>query len=181
MKQAVVFLVFALTAFGAEEAHGDAGILTSKWIHFGLLLVLVVLLWRKFASPAIQARSVQINGELVEARRQKAESDSRVAAIESRLGNLETEIAAFRAESQKMIEAEGAKIRRETTDLTARVFVRGESEIASLTKAATAEVKAEAARQALRLAEQRIAHGVTPEVHSALINGFFDDLRKARV
>ena len=41
-------------------------------------------------------------------------------------------------------------------------------------------IKAEAARLALQLAEQKIAAGITPETHSSLVSAFTKDLDKVR-
>lgn len=171
----------ATAVLAAEEGHGAQPDLTmSKWVHFGLLAIGIAVLWAKVASPAIKARGEQIRKDLDDARKLKAESDARVADIEKRLGNLSGEIETFRVESRKLLAIEAEKIRIETANLLSRVQAQSEHEITSLTKAALYEVKAEAARLAVELAEKRIASGISPEVHAGLVSGFVSDLKEVR-
>lgn len=180
MRLATLFLAVAMAAFAAEESHHGAApdLTVSKWVHFGILAIGIGVLWVKFASPAIKERGAEIRKELDQAKKLKAESEARVAAIEKQLGNLSGEIEAFRTESKKMLASEAAKIRTESEQLLTRVKSQTENEIASLTKAASAEVKAEAARLALQLAEQKLAAGLPAETHASLVKNFVEDLKK---
>lgn len=182
MRLATLFLVASLSIFAADDASHDAheDLTVSKWVHTGILAAGLGFLWMKVGAPAIKARGEGIRRELEEARKLKADSDVRVAQIQQRLGNLSGEIDGFRDESKRLLAAETAKLRTETEKLLARVQSQAENEIASLTKAARLEVKAEAARLALQLAEQKIAAGIPAETHASLVQDFVDDLRKVQ-
>lgn len=171
----------SLAARAAEASPGGGDDHTVlKWVYSGILVAGVVFAWRKLATPAIRARGESIRKELESARKMKAEADARVAEIESKLANLPAEIEAFRAEAQRLIEAEGQKVFEETAAQTARLRQRTEQEIETLAKGAIAAVRAEAARQAVELARQRIAQGLPAETHRALVEGFLRDLGQSR-
>jgi F-type H+-transporting ATPase subunit b len=177
------FLAFSISALAlfAEEAHGAQDLGASKWIHFAVLAALLVYGWFQLVAPMLRKRGAEIREELETARQRKAESDARVAAIESRLGNLPEEIEAFRVESRQMIASEAERIRTETEQAIARVGVQAEAEIQAIAKAARGDLKREAARLAVEIAESQLARGISREAHMRLLNGFMDDLRKAGV
>lgn len=168
-------------ASAAEESPGGGEDYTAlKWIYSGIFIAIVLWAWNKFVAPAFQARGESIRKELDAARKMKTEADQRVAEIEAKLANLSGEVEEFRAEAQRLIEAEGQKILKETADQTSRMQQRTEHEIETLTKGAVAAVRAEAAQQAVELARQRIAQGLPPETHRALVAGFLKDLEQSR-
>ena len=176
---AIVLALSAIPALAAE--HGEGGDLTMwKWVNFGILFVGLAFLAMKFGGPAFKARGEAIRKELDLARKVKSDSETKVAEIERKLGNLSTEIESFRKESRDMIARESEKIGRETAQLLERAGGQAEQEITSLTNAARQAIKAEAARLALQLAEQKIAAGITPETHSSLVSTFTKDLDKVR-
>jgi F-type H+-transporting ATPase subunit b len=171
----------AALSFAAEEAHGGGEDHTvAKWLYAAALVAILVFAWRKYVTPALASRGDSIRKDIDSARKMKAEADARVQEIESRLSNLSGEVEAFRADAQRLIEAEGEKIRAETEDMAARIRQRTEREIEALTKGALASVRAEAAQQAVELARQRIAQGLTPETHRGLVSGFLQDLEGSR-
>jgi F-type H+-transporting ATPase subunit b len=151
-----------------------------KWVNFGILFAGLAFLAMKFGGPAFKARGEAIRKELDLARKVKGDSEAKVAEIERKLGNLSNEIESFRKESREMIAREGERISRETAQSLERVTSQAEHEITSLTNAARQGIKAEAARLALQLAEQKIAAGITPETQSSLVSAFAEDLGKVR-
>lgn len=173
----LTLMLSATPALAAE--HGAGGDLTMwKWVNFGILAAGLGFLAIKFAGPAFQARGQAIRKELDLARKVKSDSEAKVAEIERKLGNLSSEIDSVRRESREMITRESEKVSRETAQMLERANAQTEQEIVSLTNAARKDIKAEAARFALQLAEQRVAQGLTPETQSSLVSAFADDLKK---
>lgn len=174
-------IVLPRIASAAGESHGGGQDYTAlKWIYSGIFIAIVIWAWNKFLTPAFRARGESIRKELDAARKMKTEADQRVAEIEAKLANLSSEVEEFRAGAQRLIEAEGQKILKETADQTSRMQQRAEQEIETLTKGAIAAVRAEAAQQAVELARQRIARGLPLETHRALVAGFLKDLEQSR-
>lgn len=170
-----------LVAHAAEAGHGGGSDHTVlRWIYSVIVIAGVVWAWKKFATPAIRARGESIRKDLESARKMKAEAEARVAEIEAKLANLSAEVEEFRAEAQRLLEAEGKKILRETAEQTARLQQRTEQEIETLTKGAIASIRAEAAQQAVELARQRIARGLPAETHRSLVAAFLKDLERSR-
>lgn len=180
MKTALLALVFTASAVASEEtASGEPDLTTAKWLHFGLLLGLLVYGWLKLAAPALRARLERIGQDLSEARRSQAASLAKVAEIERRLGNLTAEVESFRQESQRLLAREAERIRQETAALVMRIEARGQQEIASFTKHVQGELKAELGRLAVSLAAARLRSGLSRNHHADLLMAFAADLEAA--
>ena len=181
MRSIYLIPVFSLCARAAEHGHEAAPDYTfEKWLYAAIFVSILAFAWRKFVTPAFVERGAEIRRDLEKASRLKAEADARVKEIEARLSNLTGDIEAFRTESRKMIESEGEKIRTETAQMAERLRQRTEKEIEAVKKGAIATVRAEAARQAVELARQRIAGGLSPDVHANLITGVLRDLEGSK-
>ncbi len=180
LRAALAASIPALSYAAEEAGHGEPDLTPSKWIHFGLLLALLVYGWFKAVAPGLKSRAAQILADLDQARRSQAESQARVAALQGRLGNLETEIASFQAESRHLIAQEGARIEQETADLLARLQARTQQEIASLAKHTRSELRAEVTRLAAGMAAEQLRNTLDREAHGRLVTAFAADLKSAR-
>lgn len=165
----------------AGESHGEAShndLTTWKWIDFAVLAAGLAYLVIKTAGPYFRSQNEAIRTGIEDARRVKAESDAKVARIEQRLKNLDQEIQAFRTESTQLVAREADRLKQETAQTMARLEAQTASEIASLGKAARAQLKAEVAGLAIEIARQRLAAGIPAETQSGLINRFVGHLKK---
>jgi F-type H+-transporting ATPase subunit b len=130
----------------------------------------------KNGGPFFAARSQQIRKDMVEAGDQRKEADARVAAVERRLGDLESEIEGLRAEAHKEAQAETSRMAQRTMIEMAKIQAQAEQEIASAAKAARGELKRYAAQLAVGLAERKIRDRMTPAAQNVLVAGFVRDL-----
>jgi F-type H+-transporting ATPase subunit b len=161
---------------GGGHHEPDATTTLWKWIDFGILVVLLGWGLTK-AGPFFRERGEQIRKSLDEAKQVRAEAEARAAELTRRLGNLDTELAGLRAAAKHEMEAESKRIREETLKLAARIDEQAQLEVASMTKAAESSLKAEAARLALQLAEQKVRDRMTADVRGSLVSRFVSGLR----
>jgi len=145
-------------------------------INFVILAVLLGWLAIKQGGPLLAARSKEIAEGLTAGELAKAEADARAAQVEARLANLEPEVAAMRAGAKEEREREAERIRRETQAEIARIHLQAGHELESAGKQARLEVQRAAAKMAVELAETKVRARMSPEIQSALLQGFLTGL-----
>ena len=158
--------------------HGDP-LAKWKWINFGILSAGLGYLIAKHGGPFFRNRAASITHDIEGARREKAESDARAAAIEKRIANLGAEVEVVRANAKQEMEAEAARIQGETRRLAAKLEEQAAQEIEFMGKQAAADLRAHAARLALHLAEQKVKTRMNPETQSALVSRFVSGLKES--
>jgi F-type H+-transporting ATPase subunit b len=162
----------------AAEGHGEAGGLEIwKWANFGVLALGIGYLIGKNAGPMFAARSKQIRKDMTEAEEARKDAEARAAEVDRRLANLEAEIGALRAESQREAQAETERLTAHSAAEMAKIQAHAEQEIVAAGKAARLELKRYSAHLAVDLAERRIRDRMTPDTQDALVRGFVRDLK----
>ena len=141
-----------------HDVHGDlhfSDLLTVDFlgtlINFGVLLLILGWVIRKKGNPALATRRAEVEKELAEAQRLRAEAESRHMATATRLEKLDQEILQIRADMIKAGEAErdrivaqaeekAARLRRDTSFLIEQQMKQLRKELTE--RAATAAVMA---------------------------------------
>jgi F-type H+-transporting ATPase subunit b len=160
----------------SSEAAGEGGLEVWRWANFVLLVGGLGYLAAKFGGPFFQARSRKIRQEMVDAEEERKAAEKRAAEVDRRLANLESEIQALRAESQKEASSEQERMRQQTAAEMVKIRAHAEQEIAAAGKAARLELKKYSAELAVSLAGQKLRARVTPDTQEALVRGFVRDL-----
>jgi F0F1-type ATP synthase membrane subunit b/b' len=161
--------------FEPAQDEGDPRIIL-KWANFAILVGILGWGLSKALPPFFKSRSEDITKGIDEAAKAKADAEAKAAAIERRLAQLGTEIEALRATAKQEMQVEADRIKRETENFLAKIHENGLAEIESASKRAQAALKAEAASQAIDLAEQKIRAGL--QDGGALVERFIADLGK---
>jgi F-type H+-transporting ATPase subunit b len=130
----------------------------------------------KNAGPFFAGRSKKIREEIVQGEDARQEAERRAAEVDSRLANLEVDLAGLRAESQKEAEREVERMRQRTAAEMARVRAQAEQEIDAAGKTARGELKRYAAELAIGLAERKIRTRMNAETQDGLVAGFVHEL-----
>ena len=156
----------------SEEGHLGAW----KWANFLLLAGLLGYLAGKHGGPFFAARSKSIRKDMIEAAETRQDAETRAAAVERRIANLESEIATLRGEAQREEHSETERIAQHSAAEMAKLQAHAEQEIASATKAARMDLKRYSADLAIDLAERKIRARLTPDQQDALVRGFVRDL-----
>lgn len=189
LRIAACFLILVFGAIAQEREHVEGAPKEAeasekhmpnedawKWANFAILAVVLGYMMSKALPPFFASRTAGIQKGIAEAAALRAESEKRVADIERRLANLDTEIQQIRAEAAASTAREGERLSKETATTMARIQAQGEQEIAAITKRATQELKAHSAELALDLAEQRIRGRMSPSTQGALVAQFMRQL-----
>jgi F-type H+-transporting ATPase subunit b len=187
MKRRLLWILLLFTiivpAAVAQEAGGkkeasfaEEHELALKWANFLLLAGGLGYLIRKNAGPFFVARTQKIREQMILGEEARKNAEQRAAEVDRRLAGLDAEIAALRAESQKVAASEGERMQRETVAQIAKMRAQAQQEIAAAGKAARAELKRYAADLAIGLAGQKLRVRVTPGTQEALVRGFVRDL-----
>lgn len=155
--------------------HGNTELIWG-WANFVLLAAGLGYLIKKNAGPYFAARSLEIRRGLVDAEAARAESDAKVAEVERRIANLQSEIEAMRRNAQQEAEADAERVRSDAAAEFAKIQAHLAEEIASATKAARLELRRYSAELALSLAEKKIAARLTPETQGGLVRNFVETM-----
>ena len=149
------------------------------WLNFALLAGALGYVIKKNAGPYFAQRSLEIRKGMADAEAARAASDAKVAEVDRRLANLQTEIEALRRGAQQEAEAGAERARREAAAELAKIQSHLADEIAAASKSATLELRRYSANLALALAEQKIAVRLTPEAQDRLVRTFVATMAQA--
>ena len=148
-----------------------------KWLNFAVLAGGLGYVMAKHAPAFFKARTDEIQKGIADATEMRKEADSRAAAMDKRMANLEAEIADLRSHAKSEIAAEANRVSAETAELLAKIQAHAEREIASAAKGATIQLKAFSAKLALELAEEKLRGRMTPTNDRELIGDFLKGLK----
>jgi F-type H+-transporting ATPase subunit b len=151
---------------------------SAYWISvvFNFLILAGAILWlSRTGVPAMfRNRTAAIQRGMEEARKASAESATRLAEIEARLGKLDQEIAGMRSQAESEAKAEEDRLRSTTEEEKRKIVQSAEQEIAAAANNARRELKNLAAELAVSLAEKKIA--VSEETDKVLVREFAGNL-----
>jgi F-type H+-transporting ATPase subunit b len=159
-----------------EESFAEKHELALKWANFLLLGGLIGYFVGKNAGPFFAARSAGIRKDMEDSLQQRKDAEARAQAVELRLANLETEIAALRDETKAEAGAESERAAARTKAEIAKIEIHAQQEIASAAKAARIDLKRYTAELAVGRAEQKVRARMTPATEDSLVQGFVQNL-----
>jgi F-type H+-transporting ATPase subunit b len=146
------------------------------WLNFLILAGGLGYLIKKRAGPYFAQRSLEIRKGMADADAARAASDAKVAEVDRRLANLQTEIEALRRSAQQDAEGDAQRVRREAAAELAKIQTQVADEIAAASKSATLELRRYSADLALGLAERKIAARMSPAIEERLVGSFVDTM-----
>lgn len=153
---------------------------TAYWvfifINFAVVAALIGFFMKSKLPAWFRARTESIRSQMEEARRLSADANTRLAAIEARLGRLDSEIAQMRVEADAEAQREEERIAAAAAEDKQRIIATAEQEIDAFSRLARRDLKAYAAALAVELAERRIQ--VDPGTDRALVRNFAQQLGK---
>ena len=152
----------------------DTAYLISVLLNFAIVLVLIVIGFRKTVPGLLRARNQAIQKELEEARRASADANQRLRAIEAKLGQLANDIATLEREASAQSKEEEARLKAAIEEEKARIVHGAEQEIAAAAGSARRDLKNYAAELAVSLAEKKIH--VDRAADQMLVRDFVDQL-----
>ncbi|HET7108145.1 MAG TPA: hypothetical protein VFI38_15135 [Candidatus Acidoferrum sp.] len=173
-------LFSAAAAIAAEEGGSSAehsSEMIFKWIHFAILAGLLYWVFGKLLPPTFRRNADSISSAITKATAAKAEAERKLQEAATKMGNLEREIAEFRAQAQRDAAAEVERLRGATVLDVEKIRAAAKAEIEAAERAARVELKELAARLAVDGAESLVAKQMTPAVQEAMISSFVQSLQ----
>ena len=172
-------LFLTLSAHAAEEG-GAAGAGTAeeifKWINFAIWAGALYWLCVKKAPRFFRERAEAIGSAINKAGGAKAAADAELREAETKLLNLEKEVAELRAFAERESSAEVARIRAATRADMEKIRVAARAEIEAAERTARLELKALAAKLAVEGAEELLRKQLTAQKQAGLISSFVKSL-----
>lgn len=167
-------------AVTAEEGGGSAGSSSEmifKWIHFAILAGLLYWVFGKLLPPVFRRNADNISSAISKATAAKVEAERKLQEAVTKIGNLEREIAEFRAQAQRDAAAEVERLRAATVLDVEKIRAAAKAEIEAAERAARVELKELAAKLAVDGAESLVARQMTPAVQESMISSFVQSLQ----
>lgn len=138
--------------------------------NFIVLAVLVGWLLLKTLPRTFRNRNTAIQKNLVDARSATEEATARLSSVEDRLGKLDSQIAAMRAQAEKDSALEEQRLKASAEDQKAKILAAAEQEIAAATQLAHRQLQQYAAELAVEQAARKLV--VTAETDRLLVQSF---------
>jgi F-type H+-transporting ATPase subunit b len=171
-------LLVALSA-QAEEA-GSASQQSAenffKWINFALVAGFIVWLCLTRGPGFFGRRAEAISSDIQKSAEAKNQAEQQLRDGETKLQNLEKEVADLRASARRESAAEAERIRNLTLADEQKIVEAGKAEVEAAERAARLELKAFAANLAVNGAESLLLQQLTPAAQEQLINNFVKTL-----
>lgn len=142
------------------------------WVNFLVIFFCVVIPLVRIMPHVFRKRSELLREKLENARKTTADANTRLAAVEAKLADLDKEIAGYRIEVEHEIVKDEERIKASLEEEKQRIVASAEQEIASASDHAQRTLRNFAANLAIDQAAKQIV--LTPEVDRALIAEFVE-------
>jgi F-type H+-transporting ATPase subunit b len=168
----------ALNAHAAEEGGAAKERVTEifKWINFAIVAGLMLWVFVKVLPPKFRSNANKISSAISSATTAKTEADRQLREAETKLANLQKEVAELRAFGEREGAGEAERIRALAKSDAQKIFLAAKAEIEAAERAARLELKAIAAKLAVDGAETLIAKQLTPQAQESLVSAFVKSL-----
>ena len=142
-------------------------------LNFAIIVVAIVIPLVKFVPKMLRKRSETLRHDLDEARKLSEDAKTRLSAVEAKLGKLDEEIAAIRAQVEEESKHDEERIKSTIGEESERIVAAAEQEISAAAAHARRGLKSFAAELAIGQAAKQLV--LTPETDRALIAEFVSD------
>jgi F-type H+-transporting ATPase subunit b len=161
----------AVRALGAKLGMNAEQAATAFTVtNFIILAILVGWFLLKTLPRTFRNRSTVIQKHLVDARTATEEASARLNSVESRLGKLDEQIAAMRAQAEKDSALDEQRIKASVEEEKQKILRTAEQEISAATVQARKQLQRYAADLAIEQAGRKLV--VTAETDRLLVQGF---------
>ena len=148
-------LLFAEGGF-YEEYLDIPGFEAWKFLNLGIFLAILVYLLRKPMSAAFKARRDEIRSELIKAEQERQAAAAQLAAVDARIGGLETEREDILARAKEEASVEKKRLAAQTKADIERMKQQTQSELSRLMAQTNAQLRRFSAEESVRLAEEKL-------------------------
>lgn len=161
----------AVQSFGRMVGmNAEQAATTFTLVNFLVLAALLAWFLIKTLPRTFRDRNTAIQKHLVDARTATEEATARLNSVEDRLGKLDGQIAAMRAQSESDSAADERRIKASVEDEKAKILAAAEQEIAAATLHAQREIQKYAAELAIEQAARKLS--ISAETDRLLVQNF---------
>lgn len=161
-----ILLNLALMPEWLDRWFNYPGIEAWRFLNLFIFSGAALYLHRRFGRPireALRARGEGIKRELQRAREERDQALARLAEVEARFANLDTEVAKVKERTAAEAAAEQQRISAATEEELSKLREQAKREIESAGKAARHELRRFAADESVRLAEEILVKEIRPD------------------
>ena len=173
-------LILFASAEGEAPWWNQPGLEVWKFVNLFIFIAVLAYILRRPLSEAFRARREGIRRDLMRAQEERNAALAKLEEVEARLSHLDSEVTNIRTQSAKEAAEERERIRLATEAEIEKLREQSRREIESAGKAARQDLRAFAAEQSVRLAEEIIRRDMRPEDDTRLINLEIEELGGAR-
>jgi F-type H+-transporting ATPase subunit b len=177
---ALFVLLFVVVGAQATEEGGNVATERAteifKWINFAIVAGVLYWVFAKYLPPKFRSHAETISSAITRAASAKAAAEAQLREAETRLANLQKEVAELRAYAEREAAAEVERLRAATQRDIQKIAAAAKAEIEAAERAARLELKALAANLAVDGAESLLAKQLTPKAQESLISNFVKSL-----
>jgi F-type H+-transporting ATPase subunit b len=150
-----------------------------RWLNFAIVFGAIgYLAWKK-GGPYFRAQAEEISRKIAEGARAREAAERQRQEVQAKLANIESEIAAVRADSKRDADAEAQRLRSLAREEAQKIERAAQAEIVAAERAARMELKTLAARMAVERAEALLRKELTPKSEAALFQAFVQELERS--
>jgi len=172
--------LFAVASAHAAEESGGAAVERAteifKWINFAIVAGLILWVFGKVLPSVFRRNADTISSAITKATAARTAADAQLREAETKLVNLQKEVAELRAFAQREAAAEAGRILALTASDAQKIAAAAKGEIEAAERAARLALKALAAKLAVDGAESLLAKQLTPKAQENLISSFVESL-----
>ena len=175
----IAALFLTLTACAAEEGGASGAETTTeifKWINFAIVAGALLWVCLKKAPGFFRGRAEAISSAITRAGSAKAAAEAQLREAETKLENLDKEVAELRTFAEREAAAEVERIRTATRSDLEKIAAAAKAEIEAAERAARLELKALAAKLAVDGAEALLVKQLNTQAQAGLIGNFVRSL-----
>ena len=174
------FVVPTLAIAAGGAGHADSGAVLKDFIYrcfnFALMVGLLAYFVTKPIRKGLKGRTSDIEKALAEAEAAQAAAEAKHQEYSEKLAKATEEIANIEASIRREGELERDKIVAAAKEMAAKIEIEAESKAAGLVARARTELREEAARLAVTLAEDMLKKQVTAEDQKRLVEEYMQKM-----
>ncbi len=163
-----------------DPHHGSPLSVVWKWGNFILLFGGLAWYLRRPLREFLQTRARGIEEGLASGKRAQEEAEAKMSAIETRLARMDEEIDGLKRQAARESEEERQRIIDSSQAEAERFVAMARREIEGMQRTARIKLKAEVARLAVDLAEERLQRDLEPSQDQRIISRFVRSLEETR-
>jgi F0F1-type ATP synthase membrane subunit b/b' len=175
----ILLLLAAGSAFAQEGESSENSPLGSlfRWLNFAIVFGGIVYAAVKIGGPAFHKRANEISASIGEAARAREAAEQQRRETQTKLANLEKEIAEMREAAKRDAAAEAQRLRDLARSEAEKIERVAQAEISAAERASRLELKALAAKLAIEHAEVLLEDGLGMKTDFQLVDAFAKELQ----